>query len=312
MKDYNFLGEKQKKRRLSDFKDKYDDNLKDFVNEKFGLNACLIGVTDESCQTVVKFLNEDLLKEILTKIKKDEKEKAEEDKEVVNKKKKTETKENKIFTDWDFLYLKDMCKLSHLSFKLLCSILNLETNLNRMKTLTKNIHECFKTKKNEKGFYYRPSEKISFVLKRFIDENKILPSQFINIKLAGDSTVLNKPTVKILNYTFTIINDKKYNKTSKGHYLLGSFIIKNENYSELKEALSELFAELYEMQRKKVIRIDNNDYYFTFFGGGDMAFNLAVYGLNAANSNCSCCYCSLHKSEFSNLDRDLNYKEFKY
>jgi len=88
MKDYNFLGVKQKKRRLSDFKDKYDDNLKDFVNEKFGLNACLIGVTDESCQTVVKFLNEDLLKEILAKIKKDEKEKAEEDKEVVNKKKK--------------------------------------------------------------------------------------------------------------------------------------------------------------------------------------------------------------------------------
>jgi hypothetical protein len=68
-------------------------------------------------------------------------------------------------------------------------------------------------------------------LKRFIDQNKILPSRFINIRLAGDSTVLNKPTVKILNFTFSIINDKKYNKTSKGNYLLGSFIIKDENQS---------------------------------------------------------------------------------
>ena len=47
-------------------------------------------------------------------------------------------------------------------------------------------------------------------MKRFIDQNKILPSRFINIRLAGDSTVLNKPTVKILNFTFSIINDKKY------------------------------------------------------------------------------------------------------
>ena len=68
-------------------------------------------------------------------------------------------------------------------------------------------------------------------MKRFIDQNKILPSRFINIRLAGDSTVLNKPTVKILNFTFSIINDKKYNKTSKGNYLLGSFIIKDENQS---------------------------------------------------------------------------------
>jgi hypothetical protein len=53
------------------------------------LNVCLIGVSDKNCQTVVKFLNEDLLKEVLDQIEIDEKEKkrkAKEGKLVMKKK----------------------------------------------------------------------------------------------------------------------------------------------------------------------------------------------------------------------------------
>ena len=150
---------KQKDSHLLNIKGKFDNILKDSINERFGLNVCLIGVSDKNCQTVVKFLNEDLLKEVLDQIEIDEKEKkrkAKEGKLVMKKKTKLkkvkENKKNKIFTDWDFLYLKDMCKLSHCSFTLLCNILHLETNLNRIRILTKKIHNCFKTKKQKKAF----------------------------------------------------------------------------------------------------------------------------------------------------------------
>ena len=49
---------KQKDSHLLNIKGKFDNILKDSINERFGLNVCLIGVSDKNCQTVVKFLNE--------------------------------------------------------------------------------------------------------------------------------------------------------------------------------------------------------------------------------------------------------------
>lgn len=80
---------KQKGSHLLNIKGKFDNILKDSINERFGLNVCLIGVSDKNCQTVVKFLNEDLLKEVLDQIEIDEKEKkrkAKEGKLVMKKK----------------------------------------------------------------------------------------------------------------------------------------------------------------------------------------------------------------------------------
>lgn len=73
---------KQKDSHLLNIKGKFDNILKDSINERFGLNVCLIGVSVKKCRTVVKFLNEDLLKEVLDKIEIDEKEKKEKLKKV--------------------------------------------------------------------------------------------------------------------------------------------------------------------------------------------------------------------------------------
>jgi hypothetical protein len=81
------------------------------------------------------------------------------------------------------------------------------------------------------------------------------------------------------------------------------FQIKSESYTEVKEDLSHLLAQIKEI---KSINIDNKDFRVEFYGGGDMKWNLNVFGLNGANSDYACFYCKCNFKDA--LDFDKKYK----
>jgi hypothetical protein len=75
------------------------------------------------------------------------------------------------------------------------------------------------------GVYLDPLEKIRFVIKKYIEKNDIIENEPLILKLGGDGTNITKANLKLLNFTFTCINEKNVAKTSKGNYILGKHVI---------------------------------------------------------------------------------------
>ncbi len=128
------------------------------------------------------------------------------------------------------------------------------------------------------GSYVSPEEKIGYYLKYFIDDMIIRDSQ-INIRLAGDGTEVGS-NLSVLNFTFGFLDKMK--STSKlnpntvtGNFSLGTFLIKKEDYDELKIALQEIIEE---MKLLKTIEINGKKYAIEFWLGGDLKFLALVLG----------------------------------
>jgi len=142
-------------------------------------------------------------------------------------------------------------------------------------------------------------------LSHIIETYEIKTNEFIKIKFCGDGTLIGR-NLKVLNFGFSCLNEKRYCKTSKGHYSLGIFEIINENYDELKVCLKEVFEQIssisYVEYKGEKFKIDKTL-------GGDLKFLANVMGLDGANSNYPCVYCTAHKKEFSNESLDLTGKK---
>lgn len=82
----------------------------------------------------------------------------------------------------------------------------------------------FKIYHNKYGYYYSPYQKIKFVAEMIIKNQNYKPFTRINIKICGDATNLTRSKLKLLNLSFTILNEGKKAKTSKGNYILGKKI----------------------------------------------------------------------------------------
>ena len=130
-------------------------------------------------------------------------------------------------------------------------------------------------------------------IKRIKGENKI--ENFdgnLKIKLSGDGTNIGK-RLKIVNITYTIINESRVAMAEVGNYPLAILKCK-EDYEGLKEALSDIKEEL---KNLKKINIDGIEYGIELFLGGDWKFLAVVCGIGAANQDFACiwCFCPRNK-----------------
>jgi hypothetical protein len=166
------------------------------------------------------------------------------------------------------------------------------------------MNNMFQINQNSKGFFLNVKEKLTFILSKIIDRLELKPNEILKLKFCGDGTNIGK-NIKIFNFGFSCINDKKYCKASKGHYILGVFEITNENYEELKACLVELFDELRNIHH---IEFKQDKYNLEKILGGDLKFLGIVMGLSAANSNFPCIWCKNHKNQFSNLELEGSFK----
>lgn len=105
----------------------------------------------------------------------------------------------------------------------------------------------------------------------------------IKIKLCGDGTNIGR-RLKIVNITFTILNEKDTAMSERGKYV--SVIIKrSETYDNLKSSLADLINE---MESLKQLSVVDYTYDIGYFLGGDWNFLACVCGLGAANQDYAC------------------------
>ena len=90
------------------------------------------------------------------------------------------------------------------------------------------------------------------------------------MKLSGDGMQIGK-RLKIVNFTYTILNEKDVAMSEKGNYIL-TIIKTTESYENLQESLSDLRNE---MQLLKTITVNNHNYKTEYFSWG----RLEVFGL---------------------------------
>lgn len=113
------------------------------------------------------------------------------------------------------------------------------------------------------------------------------------VKLSGDSCnigIARKP----MNFTFTVTNEGAKAKTASGNYTLGIFDVESENYSELKNCLTNLLEDINNIQSIKITNEETEakkTYKLKYSFVSDMKFAGLMLGLKYSNCNNSCKHC---------------------
>ena len=84
-------------------------------------------------------------------------------------------------------------------------------------------------------------------------------------------------TKKILNFTFTCLNDVETCKSAEGNFTIGIWEIENENYDALNHCLSFIIADF---ESTSQIELDGSIFQIKLYWAGDMKFLLNIYGKN--------------------------------
>ena len=181
------------------------------------------------------------------------------------------------------LKAKDLMSLSKRKFNIMKRILFNDRRYRkltfcRVNLLKLSMDSIFPIKKNKEGngYYFDVESKISYFVGKFLDNfNKydktsvkkdFLVNNKILIKFAADGANITKTRFKIINLTFTIVN--QYNNNSVfAHYLLGMYQIDIENYDSTKSALEEVFVEIGQIDK---LTIKNETYTIEKYLSGDM------------------------------------------
>jgi hypothetical protein len=175
----------------------------------------------------------------------------------------------------------------------------------QIKELRKTINSKFEYHYNSAGIFLNVRQKLTYITTQIIEKLNIKSDEILNIKFCGDGTLIGR-NLKVLNFGFSCLNEKKYCKSSRGHYSLGIFEIMNENYDELKVCLKEIFEQISEIS---FIEHKGDQFRVNKVLGGDLKFLANVMGIDGANSNYPCIICTVHKKNF--LNNNLNTQTIK-
>jgi hypothetical protein len=192
-------------------------------------------------------------------------------------------KKEKQLSEWDVLMIKDELCIANKKYAKLREKWNLQDHL---PTLTKLIDlknmldSAIKINKDYYGAVNDMQQKLKVTLESIVRRLKlnervdrhgrILP---IRLKFGGDGTQVGK-TIKILNLTFTCLNDVDLCKSAFGNYSIGIWQIEEENY----DTLSRLQTLLYNLQNTNEIKVDGVVLEIQWFNGSDYKFILNLYG----------------------------------
>lgn len=118
--------------------------------------------------------------------------------------------------------LKDLTYLSDSNYQIWRnSNLTIGPSLHKLKAVRKFLNSVYPIHRNNYGFYINPINKIQLVINEVTGSKSLTIDEDISIKLCGDGFNIAKSNLKIINFSFTIINQGQTAKTVKGNYLLG-------------------------------------------------------------------------------------------
>jgi hypothetical protein len=171
------------------------------------------------------------------------------------------------------------------------------------------LDSLFELQNNQMGVYITLKDKLKFRLELFfgrkynqVDINKVenFQDHIIHLKLGADGTNIGR-NLKLLNFTFTILNEGAKAKTATGNYTLGIFEIENENHSSVTKCFKELIDE---MEQLKEIEIGERTLKIVYYLAGDWKMLAHSLGLLSANSKYPCVWCKCCKEEFYNMSNE--------
>jgi hypothetical protein len=115
----------------------------------------------------------------------------------------------------------NMSEQSYRGFKKTMKLPSMPT-LYRIRAHRSRLNSFFDLKQNDFGHYVDARQKIEYVLKKiYKKETTQIKDDTFFLKFSGDGTNITKTSVQLLNFTFTVLNDKGICKTSSGNYILG-------------------------------------------------------------------------------------------
>jgi len=130
---------------------------------------------------------------------------------------------------------------------------------------------------------------IQFKLLKYLDRNETCNEEILKIKLSADATNIGRFN-KIINFTFTIINETSKAKSAAGNYTLG--IINCETNEESYEKLQLWVPHVMEhIKNLKSIRKDNKEFQIHYYFGSDWMMMAEICGLYGPSSNFPCIWC---------------------
>ena len=125
-----------------------------------------------------------------------------------------------------------------------------------------------------------------------------LEGDTIGVKISGDGTNIGK-RFKLVNVTYTILNEKEAAMSEKGNYVL-AILKTSENYDNLKESLSDLTQEMSKLNK---VTVEGKTYNIEYFLGGDWKFLACVCGLGAASQDYACIWCKCPRNQRHDIQR---------
>ena len=208
---------------------------------------------------------------------------------------------NNIPTVQEALFFKDKHNVADETYHAFKSDLNLKLPpLNQIKAERKRLNSLNIIIETGSGVYFDLKNKLTNVLQSILVSTcRFTPEDIIQIKYSGTTMNIGR-NKKVFGVSFTVIIDKKVEKTINGNYVIGLFEIENEDNILNERALIELKNE---MKNINEIEIDNQVYKLEKYFSGDWNFLELCQGVNASNSKKNCLWCNHDNKELKLTER---------
>ena len=169
-----------------------------------------------------------------------------------------------------WLYLKDKFNISNEAWHEIAMKANGVPNTYSIKKRIKELNSKWNLKPtpgDTEGVQLGFSDSLQEHIAKLQQTGEIKGGETIKIKLSGDGTNIGK-RLTVVNFTFTILNEKELAMGEKGNYVL-ALIKTTETYDNIRESLADLRME---MSNLKEISVNNCTYQIEYFLGGDWKF----------------------------------------
>jgi hypothetical protein len=169
------------------------------------------------------------------------------------------------------------------------------------------------------GYYINPIRYMKICIQKYLIKHSEQSENKIWIKLSCDGTKLSKNVI-IVNFVFSIINEKLKAASVTGCYRIGAFKITKENYNAINGWLPELWRQINNFraiiyntitheimdissQPLQNAQIGEKKYEIEYFFSADYKMMLIVLGLKAANSSHGCFMCKQNKDNYHKIGK---------
>ncbi len=220
------------------------------------------------------------------------------------------------------LYIKDKSNLTDKSYSLFRKGMNLKDRASSLYSIKKQRHIkslSMGIKPLDKGYYRDPVKMIKERVARYartLKQGEGLDT--VKIKLGCDGTNISR-NVKLVNFVFSVINEKVRAASLNGCYKIGIFKTEKEDYDSTKMWLPVLWDKIKELKKVFYDQIEQkilDQVEFDCIAGerrsnrfveleinysfcNDMKMNLIILGLKAANSAHPCMHCTVGKNNLN-------------